>query len=278
MHIGRGTDASGHIHLVRHGDRGDRISLASTTDPARDLLREALDAATPLDADTPLVDVVDETRLAPLVQPQKILCLGLNYRDHAEEMGMPLPTTPMMFAKMPSSLTGAEATITWRAEDSSKVDYEAELGVVIGRTARRTAERDALDHVLGYTAVNDVSARDAQKADGQFVRAKSFDTFCPMGNILTADSIGDVQNLAVISRVNGETRQNSSTSQMIFGVAEVIAYISRFMTLVPGDVIVTGTPAGVGAGRKPPEFLRNGDTVEVEIEKLGMLSNPVVVE
>jgi 2-keto-4-pentenoate hydratase/2-oxohepta-3-ene-1,7-dioic acid hydratase in catechol pathway len=211
--------------------------------------------------------------LAP-VRPGKIVAVGRNYREHAAEESAALPPAPLLFAKFPSSLVGDGATITWSAGLTAQVDYEAELAVVIGRRVRNVTVERALDHVLGYSCLNDVSARDLQVSDGQWTRAKSLDTFCPMGPwLVTADEVPDPGALRVRCRVNGEPRQDASTAQLVHGVAELIAYCSRSFTLEPGDVIATGTPGGVGAFRDPPVFLADGDTVEVEVEGVGILTN-----
>jgi 2-keto-4-pentenoate hydratase/2-oxohepta-3-ene-1,7-dioic acid hydratase in catechol pathway len=211
----------------------------------------------------------------PFERPQKIVCVGLNYRDHAEEQGTELPKAPLLFAKWPNTLIGSGEAIVLPAE-SHQVDYEAELGVVIGRRTRGVAERDALDAVSGYVCLNDVSARDLQFADGQWTRGKSPDTFCPVGpRLVPREEIDDPQALAIRCILNGETMQDSSTSQMVFSVAEIIAYITRTVTLEPGDLIATGTPAGVGIFRDPKVLLQDGDEVTVEVERLGALTNPV---
>ena len=210
--------------------------------------------------------------------PGKIVCVGLNYHDHAEEGGAELPKAPLLFAKWANTLIGHGEPIVLPAA-SKEVDYEAELGVVIGTTAKHVSERDALDVVQGYVCVNDVSARDLQFADGQWTRGKSPDTFCPVGPRLVArEEIEDPQALAIRCVLNGETMQDSSTSQMIFSVAEIIAYVTRVITLEPGDLIATGTPAGVGVFRDPKVLLKEGDEVSVEIEGLGTLTNPVEKE
>ena len=212
--------------------------------------------------------------LAPVARPGKIVAVGRNYRDHAAEESAPLPEEPLVFAKLPSSVVGNGDVISWSAGLTAQVDYEAELAVVIGRPAREVAVADALDHVLGYTCLNDVSARDLQVRDGQWTRAKSLDSFCPIGPwIVTADEIPDPAALAIRCRVNGELRQAASTGQLIHGVAELIAWCSRSFTLEPGDIIATGTPGGVGAFRDPPVFLADGDIVEVEIDRIGTLRN-----
>ena len=213
-------------------------------------------------------------RLLAPVRPGKIVAVGRNYREHAVEEAAVLPTAPLLFAKFPSSLVGDGATITWSASSSAQVDYEAELAVVIGRRARNVSIGQALDHVLGYSCLNDVSARDLQVSDGQWTRAKSLDTFGPMGPwVVTADEIPDPGALRVRCRVNGEPRQDASTAELIHGITELIAYCSQSFTLEPGDVIATGTPGGVGAFRDPPVFLADGDTVEVEIDRIGILTN-----
>jgi 2-keto-4-pentenoate hydratase/2-oxohepta-3-ene-1,7-dioic acid hydratase in catechol pathway len=211
----------------------------------------------------------------PIDVPQKIIAVGLNYRDHAEEQGTELPKAPLLFAKWPNTLIASGEAIVL-PPDSQQVDYEAELGVVIGTRTRRVTESQALDAVRGYIAVNDVSARDLQFADGQWTRGKSPDTFCPIGPRVTPrEEIDDPQALAIKCELNGETMQDSSTSQMIFSVAEIIAYISRIITLEPGDLIATGTPAGVGIFRDPKVLLKDGDEVTVRIDGLDVLTNPV---
>ena len=207
--------------------------------------------------------------------PQKIVCVGLNYRDHAEEQGVALPERPLLFAKWPNTLIGPGEPIRLPSI-SHEVDYEAELGVVIGRQASRVAKDDALDFVRGYVVANDVSGRDLQFADGQWVRGKSLDTFLPIGELVPADQVPDPQALPIRAILNGETMQDSNTSNQIFGVAEVVSFVSQGITLEPGDLIITGTPAGVGAFRKPPVWLQPGDEITIEIDGLGSISNPVV--
>lgn len=221
------------------------------------------------------VALADVKLLSPVARPGSVIAIGLNYADHAAESGLDAPAAPVMFPKLPQSIIGPDAPIRWSDEQSTEVDYEAELAVVIARDIRDVTVDEALDHVLGYTCCNDVSARDAQFSDGQWLRSKSFDTFCPLGPwLVTPDEIGDPQDLDISCTLNGQRLQNSNTSQMIFGVAEIISYASRFFTLRAGDVITTGTPAGVGFARKPPIYLHSGDTVEVEISGIGVLSNP----
>ena len=212
---------------------------------------------------------------APVPDPQKIMCIGLNYRDHCEEQNKPLPEKPILFAKFPTALIGHNQAIV-KPVLTQKMDYEAELGVVIGKKGKNIPEDEALSHVAGYTIVNDVTARDIQASDGQWVRAKSFDTFAPSGPFLvTTDEAPDPQNLDIRLTVNGELRQRSNTRNMVFSVAYLVSYLSRVCTLLPGDMISTGTPGGVGVFRDPPVFLKGGDVVSIEIDGLGALGNPV---
>jgi 2,4-diketo-3-deoxy-L-fuconate hydrolase len=211
----------------------------------------------------------------PIDRPGKIIAVGLNYRDHADEATVTPPKSPILFAKWTTCLIGPDQPIVI-PKGVDEVDWEAELAVVIGRTAQNVRIDDALDFVRGYTCMNDVSARRVQRDDGQWTRAKSFDTFGPMGpREVPAREIPDPQVLNIRARVNGETMQDSNTSQMIFSVAHLIAFISAGITLEPGDVITTGTPNGVGAFRSTPIFLQPGDRVDVEIDGIGTLSNPV---
>jgi 2-keto-4-pentenoate hydratase/2-oxohepta-3-ene-1,7-dioic acid hydratase in catechol pathway len=207
-------------------------------------------------------------------RPQKIICVGLNYRDHAEEQGVQLPERPLLFAKWPNTLIGDGDPIQIPAI-TQQVDYEAELGVVIGRTARAASLDDALDVVGGYVVANDVSARDLQFADGQWVRGKSLDTFLPVGDLVPAEEVPDPQALGIRAILNGETLQDSNTSNMVFGVAEIIAFVSQAITLEAGDLIITGTPAGVGVFRDPKVFLKPGDEITIEIDGVGSITNPV---
>jgi len=216
--------------------------------------------------------------LAP-VQPVNLLAIGLNYRRHAAESGASVPDHPLVFAKLTTCVTGTNEPIILPREAPDEVDYEAELAVVIGRTARRVPEADALQYVLGYMCGNDVSARDCQRRiDLQWTRAKSFDTFGPLGPWLVTDPGIDPNALSIKTLLNGQVMQDSNTRDMIFSVPALISYLSRQFTLVPGTVILTGTPEGVGMGQSPPRYLREGDEVVVEIEGLGALRNPVVRE
>jgi len=216
------------------------------------------------------------TLVAPILNPQKIIAVGLNYRDHCEENHLAPPRSPITFAKYPSAIIGPEETIILHPDDTKQVDYEAEFAVVIGKQARRLSEHEAMDYVAGYTIVNDVSARDIQFAEGQWVRAKSLDTFCPLGPALvTKDEVPDPHSLDIKCILNGEVVQHSNTKHLLFGVPSLVSFLSRSITLSPGDIISTGTPGGVGYYRKPQLFLKSGDTVRVEIERIGVLSNPV---
>jgi 2-keto-4-pentenoate hydratase/2-oxohepta-3-ene-1,7-dioic acid hydratase in catechol pathway len=213
---------------------------------------------------------------APVV-PRKLVPIGLNYLDHIREAGLETPQRPLVFAKFPSSVIGADEPIRLPLDLTQRVDWEVELAVVIGQRARNVAIDDALGHVYGYTVANDVSARDLQFADGQWVRAKSLDSFCPIGPVVvTADEIPDPQALRLVCRVNGEVVQDATTDLMVFGVAELISFCSRSFTLEPGDVLLTGTPWGCGEFMDPRRSLAPGDVVECEIGGIGTLRNPVV--
>ena len=213
--------------------------------------------------------------MIPIERPQKIVCIGLNYRDHAEEQGVALPERPLLFAKWPNTLIGPGEPIRLPSI-SNEVDYEAELGVVIGRRVSRASTDTALEAVHGYICANDVSGRDVQFADKQWVRGKSFDTFCPVGpELVPAADVPDPQDLRIRAILNGQVMQDSSTSNMVFGVAEIVSFVSQAITLEPGDLILTGTPAGVGVFRDPKVLLQPGDEITIEIEGLGALTNPV---
>jgi 2-keto-4-pentenoate hydratase/2-oxohepta-3-ene-1,7-dioic acid hydratase in catechol pathway len=223
-----------------------------------------------------LVERSQARLLAPVPRPGKLICIGLNYRDHAAESNLKIPERPVVFSKFTTSVVAPGEPVILPAT-SQQVDYEAELAVVIGRRTKSVSSRRALEYVLGYTVFNDVSARDFQFADGQWQRGKSCDTFAPMGPaIVTTDDVSDPHKLSIELRLNGKTMQNSNTDQLIFGVPELISFLSATITLEPGDVIATGTPAGVGFARQPPVFLKDGDVMEVEIEKLGKLTSPVI--
>ncbi len=240
-------------------------------------LRRLLEAA--IDARGEVVGELPELTLGPPIpDPDKILCLGLNYRQKAADVAMAVPDAPVLFAKFPNCLVGSGTSIVLPAV-SKMVDYEGELAVVVGRRAKHVAERDALGYVAGYMPFNDISARDLQFQTPQWTAGKAPDTFAPCGPALAlAFEVGEVHALALTTRLNGVGVQQASTSQMIFSVAATIAFISRTITLERGDIIATGTPSGVGMSAKPPVFLKEGDMVEVEIESLGVLRNPVIAE
>jgi 2-keto-4-pentenoate hydratase/2-oxohepta-3-ene-1,7-dioic acid hydratase in catechol pathway len=227
--------------------------------------------------DSATIDAASARILAPVPDARKIVCLGLNYRDHAIETGAKIPEEPILFSKYPSALIGPDEAIEL-PKVSNEVDFEAELVVVVGLSGRDIPEDRAMEHVAGYAVGHDVSARDWQlrKPGGQWMSGKTFDTFAPVGPYLvTADEVPDPHALRIRLRLNGDLMQDSSTAQLIFRVPETIAYLSQIMTLEPGDLIFTGTPPGVGMARKPPVWLKPGDVVEVEIDGLGTLRNPV---
>jgi 2-keto-4-pentenoate hydratase/2-oxohepta-3-ene-1,7-dioic acid hydratase in catechol pathway len=215
---------------------------------------------------------------APLANPPRIFAIGLNYRDHAIESGMELPTSPVVFFKLPTAIVGPGEPIVLPI-NSTQPDYEAEFAFVIGRGGFRISANDAMKHVYGYTIVNDVSARDVQFASTQWSMSKCFPTFCPLGPaIVTADEIADPHNLSIKLSIDGEQLQNSNTSNLVFKIPALIEYLSSITPLLPGDIVSTGTPPGVGLGRTPKRWLRPGETVTVTVEGLGSLSNPVVAE
>ena len=208
----------------------------------------------------------------------KIICVGLNYREHADESGIEAPAEPLLFGKFANALIGPGESIVLPRE-ATHVDSEAELAIEIGRRGRRLSTEDALEYVAGYRCANDVSARNLQFADGQWLRGKGFDTFCPLGErLVPVSELGDARGLRVVQRLNSEVLQDGNTAEMIFGVPELVAHASSVFTLEPGDLILTGTPSGIGYARKPPLPMRDGDVVEVEIEAIGVLRNPVVAE
>lgn len=239
--------------------RGERSFYAAITGPNS---VRCLNVEEDLPDDIPL----EELELLPLVRPTKIVCVGLNYHDHAREMGLPIPEEPVLFLKPPTAVIGTGDAIVAPA-GAGRVDHEAELAVIIGHTARFVPEGEALSHVFGYACANDVTARDLQKKDGQWTRAKSFDTFCPVGPWIETH-LEDPQSLGVRAIVNGEVRQRGTTAEMIFPVPKLISFISGVMTLLPGDVVLTGTPSGIGP-------IKDGDEVSIEIDQLGLLTNRV---
>ena len=258
---GRRGEVKGTLDVIRRGAQGLE-ELGALVDESRRDGRPAV----PLDA----------VEFLPPVFPGKILAIGRNYVDHAIEGGAEPPAAPLVFTKLPNSLNAHGQTVLLHPI-SSQIDYEAELAVVIGSRARRVSEEEALSYVFGYTLINDVSARDLQFGDGQWVRGKGLDGFAPLGPyVTTRDDVRDVQSLHIEGRLNGEVMQSSNTSKMIFGVAYLVSYLSQAITLEPGDVIATGTPEGVGVFRQPPVLLKDGDVFEVEVEGLGTLSNTFV--
>lgn len=253
------------VMATRHTDM---LALIQSGPAALEELRRAVNGA----------KVIDDARLiAPVPTPGKLLFCGVNYTSHQEENpAAVLPTVPFFFSKLPSAVIGPDDFIAKPAPDS-KLDYEVELAVIIGRQARNVRAEDALGHVFGYTVVNDVSARDVQFTDSQITLGKGADSFCPMGPALvTADEISDLSALMLTTRVNGELRQEEGTANQIFSVAHLISFLSETITLEPGDIVSTGTPAGVGHFRTPPRYLAPGDVVDVSIEGIGTLSNQVI--
>lgn len=254
----------------------DMRSFLELGAPATELAQEIASAGN-TENGVPLGDV---KLLAPISNPSKIVAIGLNYMDHVRETGAKVPELAIMFTKYTSSIINPGDDIRWDPNLTQKVDFEAELAVVIGKRASKVKEEDAFDYIFGYMNCHDVSARDLQSERGdQWIMGKSLDTFCPLGPYLvTKDEIPDPNNLSIKCIVNGKALQDSNTREMIFKVPYLIAYLSRGITLLPGDVITTGTPDGVGMARKPQVFLKNGDVVTVEVEGLGQLTNPCVEE
>ncbi len=254
------------------GPNGGLIEIARGGDAMLERARKALD-----DAKAKSYALSEVKVLPPIRQPSKIIAVGLNYIDHCKEANLPVPTEPVLFSKFPSSICGPYDDLSWPAGVTKEVDYEVEMAVVIGKRARDVPEKDALSYVMGYTVVNDVSARDLQFTGAkQWDRSKSMDTFCPWGPyIVTRDEIPDPHGLQVRTILNGKEMQNSNTKNLIFNVNQIIAYASQGTTLLPGDLIPTGTPFGVGFSRKPPVFLKDGDVCECEVEKVGSIKNRV---
>jgi 2-keto-4-pentenoate hydratase/2-oxohepta-3-ene-1,7-dioic acid hydratase in catechol pathway len=254
------------------GPNGGLLEIARGGDAMLDRARKALDAVGAKSYALAEVKV-----LPPIRQPSKIIAVGLNYIDHCKEANLPVPTEPVLFSKFTTSICGPYDDLSWTPSVTKEVDYEVELAVVIGKPARDVAEKDALNYVLGYTVVNDVSARDLQFIGAkQWDKSKSLDTFCPYGPwIVTRDEITDPHNLQVRTVLNGKEMQNSNTKNLIFNVNQIIAYASQSTTLLPGDLIPTGTPFGVGFSRNPPVFLKDGDECVCEVEKIGAIRNRV---
>jgi 2-keto-4-pentenoate hydratase/2-oxohepta-3-ene-1,7-dioic acid hydratase in catechol pathway len=260
--LGRVDDSQ----IVPFDFAGGMLGLIKAAEDGLAAAKEAAGAPIELTGDAQLA--------APLGDPSKIIAIGKNYADHAVETKSKIPERPITFTKFTTSIIGPGDTVQWDPALTHKVDYEAELAVIIGKTARRVSQAEALDYVFGYTCANDVSARDLQFGDGQWVRGKSLDTFCPLGPwIVTADEIPDPQTLTITCKLNGQTMQHSHTSKMIFSVAYLISFLSQAFTLLPGDIILTGTPDGVGVFREPPVLLGNGDETVVDVEGIGQLVN-----
>ena len=255
----------------------DMLALLQSNEDIWSVTASVVEWAGSLEAEESFLFPLADVRLGPpLNNPSKIVCIGLNYHDHAREQAVEIPPRPLLFDKFSTAIIGPDDEISWPAEVSQQVDYEAELAVVIGREGRHIPVDKAYDYIAGYTIVNDVSARDAQYSDKQWVRGKSFDTFCPIGPyLLTADEVEDPHNLGIRCWVNGELRQDSNTFEMIFKIPELLAFISQTSTLKSGDIISTGTPDGVGVFRDPKVFLKSGDVIEIEIDRLGRLRNTV---
>jgi 2-keto-4-pentenoate hydratase/2-oxohepta-3-ene-1,7-dioic acid hydratase in catechol pathway len=241
-------------------------------------------ARTAIDKANQTIPLADVELLAPIPNPERnVMCLGWNYAEHAKESASTkglsikeLPQFPIVFTKATTSVNGPFGDVPFSTAVSSQIDYEVELAIVIGKKGQNISRQDAMDYIFGYTVLNDISARDLQKQSKQFFKGKSLDGSCPMGPwLVTADAITDPHNLAITSRVNGVTKQNSSTQHMIFDIPAIIEYLSLGMTLLPGDIIATGTPSGVGFARTPPEYLQPGDVVECEIEQIGLIRNQI---
>ena len=265
------------MHLVRFRDTHGRIQFGVDNHDQTATLLEQSPLIGPIRPTDRKADI--QQRLAP-IDPPCIYCVGLNYREHARETGAELPRYPLIFMKPPTAVQHPDQPIRIPAccTHGPEVDYECELAVVIGKTARNVSEQHALEHVLGYTAANDVSARWWQKTGGggQWIRGKGFDTFCPLGpTLVTAEQIPDPQSLDISTTLNGRTMQQHNTGDMIFSVAQLIAFLSQDTTLAPGTVILTGTPQGVGVARNPQVFLKPGDQVTVQVQHIGQLHNPV---
>lgn len=279
----RGDVWAGVVHeeeVVRLGEAADAVGIRLPDDLLgivgewgwREKVDLALEHA--LETGNGLYDRESLTRREPITDPQKVVCVGLNYADHAEEGDFDAPDEPVLFSKFPQSLVGPEESIEWDPELTEAVDYEGELVAVIGERARNVEESEALEYVAGYTVGNDVSARDLQMADEQWVRGKSLDTFGPIGpELVTTDEVDDVGALDIWTEVNGERLQESNTRHLIFDVAELVSFCSRAFTLEPGDLIYTGTPDGVGYFREPQILLKDGDSVTIGVEGIGELTN-----
>lgn len=274
QHLGVQLKEGGDIIAVSAVDSKIPNSLKKFLEGGEDLLKKAGRIVAQGRSITPAEDV---NFLAPVTCMDKLACIGLNYSGHCEEQGVSPPQSPVVFSKFPSTIVAPNGDITLPSI-SEKVDWEAELAVVIGKRCKSISDKEATDCIFGYTIAQDITARDWQKRNGgQYLLGKSMDTFCPLGPaVVTKESISDINNLTVRTWVNGNLKQDGNTSELIFKPHEIVAYISQFVTLLPGDVILTGTPAGVGFTRKPPEYLKRGDVLETEIGNLGRLRNKVL--
>ncbi|WP_316571122.1 fumarylacetoacetate hydrolase family protein [Neobacillus sp. YIM B06451] len=269
----------------KRSGEGDRIpdtmvGIIHGGEPLKEYIQNLLDwASEDREGQSMWIPLEDAKRLAPIPRPLKnVFCVGKNYADHAIEMGGPedIPEHIMVFTKPPTAVVGDREEVPAHRGVTEQLDYEGELAIIIGKAGKAISKKEALDYVYGYTIVNDITARDLQKRHKQFFIGKSLDGTCPMGPwIVTADEVGDAGNLNIRTTVNGEVRQDSNTSHFIFSIEQIIADLSKGMTLEPGDIIATGTPAGVGKGFNPPKFLSPGDTIEIEIEKIGVLRNTI---
>jgi len=261
------------MKIMRFLDRDGHVRYGQPVDERSARIIEGDICANPRPTDR----TVTVAKRLPPIDPPNVYAIGLNYRQHAAESGMPIPKAPVIFLKATTSVTGPNSPIILPASAPDEVDYECELAIIISRLARDVSEDRALDYVLGYTCGNDVSARDCQaRLDVQWARAKSFDTFCPLGPVIVTPDEIDGDNRPIRTILNGQVMQDSNTNDMIFGCRTLVSYLSHQFTLLPGTVIMTGTPSGVGFARKPPVFLRDGDEVSIEIDGIGRLTNPVV--
>ncbi|XP_013088119.2 fumarylacetoacetate hydrolase domain-containing protein 2-like [Biomphalaria glabrata] len=271
---------------VELGDGGDIVDLNKCSSQIPNNMKDFIAGGqTYLDIAKSAVDTGENvlkrnqvSLLSPIDNPEKLICIGMNYIDHCAEQNMPVPKEPVVFSKFNSSIIGPLDNIPY-PDETNELDWEVELTIIIGKTGKNIPKDKAMDYVFGYTVAHDVSARDwqLQRNGNQFLIGKSMDGFCPLGPaIVTKEEIGDPHNLHLWTRVNGVTKQDSNTNQLVFKTEEVVEFCSRFFTLKPGDTILTGTPPGVGVFRKPPEFLKRGDVVEVGIEKIGVLKNQIV--
>ncbi|XP_029171453.1 fumarylacetoacetate hydrolase domain-containing protein 2-like isoform X2 [Nylanderia fulva] len=276
QHLGVQLKQGGDIIAVSAVDSRIPNSLKKFLEGGDDLLKKAKRIVAEGRSITPENDV---NFLAPVTRMDKLACIGLNYSGHCKEQGVPTPESPIIFSKFPSNIIGPRDNILL-PQISDKVDWEAELAIVIGKRGKCLSNENVEDCIFGYTIAQDITARDWQKSNrngGQFLLGKAMDTFCPLGPaVITKEAICDINNLSVRTWVNGELKQDGNTSELIFKPHEIVIYLSQFMTLLPGDVILTGTPAGVGFTRKPPEYLQRGDVLETEIESLGRLRNKVI--